>query len=89
MILLRNLKKVKEELRNEGWPRNAQEGFHTGIVLMAHALEEIRKNIKARMPGVSDKKIELEFSRMLISFNKMDARWIKRYKLDYEKIKNK
>ena len=48
-----------------------------------------QKNIKARMLGASDKRIELEFSRMLIRFNKMDARWIKRYKLDYEKIKNK
>ena len=89
MIWLRNLKKVKEELRNERWPRSAQEGFYTGTLLMAHALEEIRKNIKARMLGASDKRIELEFSRMLIRFNKMDARWIKRYKLDYEKIKNK
>ena len=46
MIWLRNLKKVKEELRNERWPRSAQEGFYTGTVLMAHALEEIRKILK-------------------------------------------
>lgn len=89
MIWLRNLKKVKKELRNERWPRNAQEGFYTGTVLMAHALEQIRKDIKTRMPSASDNRIELEFCRMLIRFNKMDERWIRKHKLDYEKIKNK
>lgn len=89
MIWLRNLKKVKEELRGERWPRNAQEGFYTGTVLMAHALEQIRKDIKTRMPGASDNTIELEFSRMLIRFNKMDERWIKKQKPDHEKTKNK
>ncbi len=89
MIWLRNLKKVKEELENERWPRSAQEGFFTGTALMTHALEQIKKDIKARMPGANDARIELEFSRMLIRFNKMDERWISRHKLDYEKIKNK
>jgi hypothetical protein len=89
MIWLRNLKKVKEELRSERWPRSAQEGFYTGTVLMAHALEQIRKDIKTRMPCASDTRIELEFSRMLIRFNRMDERWIKKQKLDYEKIRNK
>jgi hypothetical protein len=29
-------------------PGSAQEGFNTGISLMAHALEELKKNIKKR-----------------------------------------
>ena len=89
MLWLKNLKKVKEELRNERWPRSAQEGFYTGTVLMSHAIEQIRNDIKVKIPGASDTRIELEFSRMLIRFNKMDERWIRKHKLDYEKIKNK
>lgn len=89
MIWLKGLKKVKEELRNERWPKNAQEGFYTGTTLMAHALEEIKKDIKASMPGANNKRIRLEISRMLIRFNKMDARWIEEYKRHHEKIKNK
>jgi len=54
---------------------------------MAHALEEIRKNIKARMLGASDKRIELEFSRMLIRFNKMDERWIIKQQQDIDTVK--
>lgn len=89
MIWLKGLKKVKEELRSERWPRSAQEGFYTGTLLMAYALEEIKKNIKASMPGANDKRIRLEISRMLIRFNKMDARWIEEYKRHHGKIKNK
>jgi len=89
IIWLRKLKKVKEELRGERWPRSAQEGFYTGTVLMTHALEQIRTDIKTRLPSASDTRIELEFSRMLIRFNKMDERWIRKHKLDNEKIRNK
>ena len=87
MIWLRNLKKVKEELCNERWPRSAQEGFYTGTVLMAHALEQIRKDIKTRLPGASYTRIELEFSRMLIRFNKMDERWIIKQQQDIDTVK--
>jgi len=86
MIWLKNLKKVKDELRNERWPRSPQEGFYTGIFLMAHALEEIKKNIKAKMPGVSDERIQLEFRRMLVRFNKLDVQWVERYKRRHKKI---
>ena len=89
MIWLKGLKKVKEELRNEKWPQSAQEGLYTGIILMSHALEEIKKDIKKSMPHASNKRIQLEFRRMLIRFNKIDARWTERYKWDYEKIKTR
>lgn len=35
----------------------------------------------------SDKRIQLEISRMLIRFNKIDARWIEKYKQYYGKNK--
>ena len=46
MLWLKGLKKVKAELRSERLPGSAQEGFNTGISLMAHGLEELKNNIK-------------------------------------------
>jgi hypothetical protein len=85
MIWLKGLEKIKEELRNERWPRSAQEGFYTGIVLMAYALEDFKSNIKKSMPGANDKKIQSEFRKMLLRFNKIDSRWIESYKREHEK----
>lgn len=84
---LKKLKKVKEELKSERWPRSAKESFSIGILLMAHALEDLRSDIIKKMPEASDGQIQLEMRRRLIHFNKIDSRWVKRYKQDYAKFK--
>ncbi len=87
MLWLKGLKKVKEELRGERWPQSAQEGFSIGISLMAHALEDLKKNMQKKMPGANGRRIQLEIRRTLLRFNKTDSRWIARYKRDYAQLR--
>ena len=39
------------------------------------------------MQDASDKRIQLEIRRILIHFNKIDSRWIEKYKSGHAKFK--
>lgn len=84
MVWLKGLKKTKEMLRNERWPKNDIDGFNIGISLMASALEDLKRDIWKRMPGANKKRIQQEIGRLLIHFHKIDQRWIERYKKDHK-----
>jgi hypothetical protein len=79
-LWLRQLDRVKAELKGTRFPRTAEEGFRQCTALSATALRWLEGSIRDAHPRASEEQLETERRRLLARLSAAEGRWLAKWR---------